>query len=472
MTAARPVLTDLRPPLSDRRNLPLLAALAFAVAAQILLATLYGAAHGVERGSWTAAITVLLLLCLPGFGVLWAVWTARSIPVNWRVGMAVVVTGVLMRTPYFGAGPMLEDDHFRYLLDGAFSAHGLSPYAFAPKALLSGAGGAQLPLVQVGRTVIEAINFPELRSIYPGGAQALFAVAHWLAPWSLDGVRVIIFGAEALAALLIWRLLVSSGRSPLLTALYWCNPLMTFCLTGQAHIDAALAPPILLALFAVRRRSAAGAGLCLGIAVGMKLWPLLLAPLLARVLWPDRRSIAIFVAMLGVVTLALCGPLLWTSLGADAGLTAYAGGWSVNNAPYAWASYLVFLLVGSGAGEAYLRVLVALAAVGASLIAAAQRPAGFETMVARAAILAAVLFYLSPAQFPWYAAWFLPLAAASGSWSLSAASVGLPIYFLFFPLAAAGLRDLHGYGLAFLHLTPLLLVALLRRPWGRTGEAA
>ena len=51
-----------------------------------------------------------------------------------------------------------------------------------------------------------------------------------------------------------------------------------------AHVDAALGPPILVALLATHRRAGALAGLAHGFAVGVKLWPILLAPLLARAL--------------------------------------------------------------------------------------------------------------------------------------------------------------------------------------------
>jgi alpha-1,6-mannosyltransferase len=450
----------------------LLATLGAALATQTALALAFGSAPTAARNSWSVALVLCLFLSLPGAGVLLAMWRARGSPADWRVTLAVALTGFLMRVPYFGTGPMMEDDHFRYLLDGAMVAHGLSPYAHAPEALLRGVDGVPAELVEAGRGVISSINFPDLRSIYPGAAQALFALAHLLAPWSVDGLRLVILGAEALTAALIWQTLVLSGRQPLLVALYWCNPLMAFSLTGQAHIDAAIAPALIVALLAARRCAGASAGVCLGIAAGVKLWPILLAPLIVRALWPERRAAATFAAALGATTLALCGPLLWASLHANAGLTAYAGGWSVNNAPYAWASYVFLHLIGPGSGESFLRALVVLTAACASLAIAAQRPEGLDDMIGRAAILAAAVFYLSPAQFPWYAAWFLPMAAAAGNWVLAAAAVGLPIYYLFFPLAAVGLRDVHGYGLAFLHLAPVILAVLLLRRQTASRESS
>lgn len=456
----------------DLRKVTLAAALGLGVVTQTSLAWIYGSAPGSARDTWSVALPLLLLLALPGAAVIWATWRVRQLSTGWRFGLLIAAAGLIMRIPYFGAGPMLEDDHFRYLLDGAMVAHGLSPYAFSPERLLKGADGAPPQLIETGRTVIAAISFPELRSIYPGAAQALFALAHVIAPWSVDGLRVVILAAETLTALLIWRLLALSGQPPQLVALYWCNPLMAFCLTGQAHIDAALALPIMAALYAAHRRLGLLAGLGLGLAVGVKLWPILLAPLIARALWPDGRALAAFVLLLGLATLALCGPLMWASLSADAGLTAYAGGWSVNNAPFAWASYAFFLLAGPDKGEIVLRALIILAAAGASLAVALRRPVELQMMLGRAAILGAILFYLSPAQFPWYAAWFVPLAAASGSWVLVAATVGLPIYYLFFPLAAVGLRDIHGYGLAALHLLPVFVMAILVRNTLRSGAPA
>ena len=203
---------------------------------------------------------------------------------------------------------------------------------------MRGAPGVPCDLIVDGGSTIAAINFPALRSIYPGGAQALFALAHLAAPWSIDGLRLVIFAMEGLTAILVWRLLTICGHSPVATAIYWCKPLMAFCVTGQAHVDAALGPPILVALLATHRRAGALAGLALGLAAGVKLWPILLAPLLARALGSGWRRLASFALALGGTTLALCAPLLVASLGADAGLVAYASGWSVNNAPYAWAS--------------------------------------------------------------------------------------------------------------------------------------
>jgi hypothetical protein len=159
-------------PTSNGRALALFAALGVTVATQAALALGLGAAPGAARDGWPVALALCLLLALPAAGLIWAVWAARDLPVRWPLGLAVAAAGLLMRAPYLGAGPMLEDDHFRYLLDGAMLAQGFSPYAFSPQVLLNGTDAAPHALVEHGRAVIAAINFPELRSMYPGGAEA------------------------------------------------------------------------------------------------------------------------------------------------------------------------------------------------------------------------------------------------------------------------------------------------------------
>lgn len=447
----------------DRRLAILLVAFAVAILTQILLASAFGSRSGAARDHWSLSLALFGLLTVSGGLVVWAVWKARDMAVRWGLVAAIAITGLLMRLPFFGTGPMLEDDHYRYLLDGAMVANGFNPYRWSPERLLAESPPALSAFVEAGRGAIEAINFPDLRSVYPGSAQALFALAHAIAPWSIDGLRLVMGAAEIATALLIWHVLRQNGGPMIAVALYWCNPLMAFSLTGQAHIDAAPAPMILLALLAAGAKRGAGAGIALGLAVGIKLWPVLLAPLLARALWPDRRELLLFAVALGSVTLLTCGPLIWASLSANAGLTAYAGGWSINNAPFAWLSYVFLHVIGPGSGEMILRALVVVIAGGVSLAAGLHAVPDQAGLIGRAAFVAAWLFYLSPAQFPWYSAWFLPLAAASGAWVLAFGAVGLPVYFLFFPLAAAGLRDLHGYGLAGIHLLPLLGAILLHR---------
>lgn len=446
-------------------------ALVLAVASQVWLAWTYGAMPASRRGEWMVAGPLTLVLAVPTAAVLWSALAVRSVPAGAGMMLAIGVAGLCMRLAYFGAGPLLEDDHFRYLLDGAMLASGASPYALAPEMVLRAPDLAPFSVDAAARDTIGQINFPDLRSIYPGTAQILFGLAHVVQPWSIDALRAIVLACEVATAGLLWWLLVRLGMPGQLTALLWCNPALAFLFTGQAHIDAALAPFVLGALLATQAGSGIAAGVLLGLATGVKLWPALMAPLAMRYLWGRGRKLAGFIVAFGIAGAVLCAPLLVASLSPHAGLVAYATGWNMNNAPFAWLSRFATALAGDGHGERVLRGMAAGLSLGLAVAMAWRPVADLRDLVQRAALLTAGLFYLSPAQFPWYVIWFLPLAAASENRALLAASAALPVYFLFFPLADAGLREVFGYGVAALHLVPVLALAVLARGGFAEGRA-
>jgi hypothetical protein len=215
----------------------------------------------------------------------------------------------------------------------------------------------------------------------------------------------------------------------------------------------------------------------IGLGAGVKIWPLLLAPM---VLWPlvrEPRRAAVATLALGAVLLAVLGPVLWSTLQPGSGLTAYAHGWTNNNAFYAWTLVglkTLFGQTGIGQGEGIERALRLTLASATALLALGQAFRGQETLdsiLSRGLIIAAGVFYLSPAQFPWYAVWFLPLAVLRGSWPLLLASAVLPFYYMFFPQWPLEQGSLFFYGIAFIHSVPvlgwLLYEAVVRRQQGK-----
>lgn len=459
-------------PLPAPLALEALAIAALLVASQWAIIALYGGRTGSDLATIADVLPLLALLGLPMLLLLRLARAIDHTPASTVAVAAMILVGALMRLPYFGAPPVLEDDHYRYLLDGAMLAHGFNPYGHAPVALIGPGAPVEASVLLSGagdtaRETIAKVNFPDLRTIYPGTAQLAFALAYLLSPWSLDGLRIVMAGGEAATLALLLLFLRRLGRSPLWAGLFWLSPLMAFTLTGQAHVDALLPPMVLGALLLAASGRGAAAGLVLALGMGVKFWPVLLAPLLVVQLWPDRRAVARFAVAASLGAGALCLPVIVESLQPASGLAAYARGWSVNNAPYAWVSWWGYVLLGEGTGERVLRLSLAVAAaavaLGAAWRVARTRDASLHAVAAAALVVTATLFYLSPAQFPWYVVWMLPLAALLGHRALLLAAATMPIYFLFFPLAAAGLRDWHNYGIAALHLLPVLVALYLSR---------
>ncbi|MCU0888936.1 MAG: glycosyltransferase 87 family protein, partial [Rubritepida sp.] len=304
---------------------------------------------------------------------------------------------------------------------------------------------------EAGAALHAALPFAHLRSIYPGTAQAGFALAHLLAPFEMLGLRLVMLGGEAATLALMLALLRRAGWPAGRAAIWWCCPLLPVLLIGNAHVDALLVPLLLGAAWAALAGRGALAGVLLGLAVGVKLWPVLLAPLLARALprraWPGA---ALGLALAAGVTVA---PLLASLAAPDAGLRAYAGQWLVNNAPFAWGRAALGLLVEQP--DAWLRPGAALLGGLAALLVAWRAPPGPAGLLGGMMAIGAVTFYLSPANYPWYALWFLPFAALTAFRPLLLAAVVLPVYWLWFPMDRAGLSGVYNHSLAALHVLPV-----------------
>ena len=234
------------------------------------------------------AVALAAGLVLAGLLVLPLPWLIARTALHERGGgralLAFVVgVGIVLRAVLFVTEPALEDDYNRYLWDGGVTAHGINPFAQAPAAAIEQGEATAIGRLAISAGVVmERINHPDLKTIYPPVTQAAFALAHRLAPWSLTAWRVLCLGGEIATLALLLALLGETRRSPLWAALYWWNPLIIKEMINSAHMEAILMPLVLAALLLAVRRRPTGSILLLGLAAGAKLWPVLLAPLLLR----------------------------------------------------------------------------------------------------------------------------------------------------------------------------------------------
>ena len=274
-------------------------------------------------------------------GLVWlaAVWPAGRL-LRWtkRDLLCMVVVGVILRGVMLASTPILEDDFWRYLWDGAVVAHGPSPYAHAPQEFVSAGESldarpaALQSLVREGQPVLARINHPSLRTLYPPLAQAAFALAHWISPWSLVAWRMVLllFDAGTLALLLL--LLRQLKLPSLWAAIYWWNPLLIQQSVNAAHMDVLALPFVLGALLlTLRARPVWGIAL-LSLAAGVKLWPLILLPFLFRPILSAPRRLACAVAIAAAILSLLTWPAACGVLGPGSGFAAYAERWEMNDA--------------------------------------------------------------------------------------------------------------------------------------------
>ncbi|MDQ3440971.1 MAG: glycosyltransferase 87 family protein, partial [Planctomycetota bacterium] len=366
----------------------------------------------------------------------------------------LLLIGVVMRLAMMPARPVLENDYFRYLWDGAVTAHGMSPYVYAPAQVQRALDGrpadadefipsSVVRLARKSGPVIWRIGAPEVTTIYPPVAQAVFALAHVISPWSFNAWVwvLLVFDALTLALLLIGLRMIQ--RPLAWSAIYWCNPLLVRELFSNGHMDVIVLPLVLAAVLLATRQWWLATAVVLALGVAVKVWPVLLAPLLFRSAWRQPRILAMAAGVFVTISAALWWPVFSARGGARTGFGIYAHHWENNDGAFRVVRWLCLGLAeiqkslslpGVVDAEVLARVIAA-ALVAAWALWLARRPAADARVLCdRALLTVAALFLLSPTGFPWYFTWLLPLLTLSPRTPLLLFTVLLPLYYLRFPL--------------------------------------
>lgn len=374
----------------------------------------------------------------------------RRPPRGRRDLLLIVCAGLAARALLLPGGPILEDDHYRYLWDGAVSARGLDPYTHPPlrflsdpgvEALLAQLGLSPTPIpagyeaiAREGRPVLGRINHPHLTTIYPPLAQLGFAASHLIAPWQFWTWKLVLIAADATTFALLLGALVALRRPLAWSAIYWLNPLVLKEFGNSGHMDGLLMPPLAAALWLLAARRERLMAMALAVAAAIKLWPL---ALLAPALGLSRHATAIG-TIAAAVTMLLLAPQLAMVM-PDSGLVRFAGEWQRNALAFPVIAFALSAAVDDP--HRLARIAVAGSVIGAALWLGLRRSPDPRMRIAALGSVTALLVLLGPTGYPWYAIWLLPFAvlAPDRLWLLIVACA--PAYYLRFYFEALGRAD-------------------------------
>jgi alpha-1,6-mannosyltransferase len=394
-----------------RRRVPLLlaigAGLVLMVAAGVLLLRI-----GAPTVQFMVAICAAGLLWLSAVALVrqgdlprWMVWFV--------VGVALAMRAMTLMTP-----ALLSTDVYRYVWDGRVQMAGINPYRYLPAA-------QELAFLR-DEAVYPNINRANYApTIYQPAAEGIFALACAVMP-GVFGMKLMMLGFDVLAlGALAWLLRVA-GREPAELLIYAWLPLPVWEFAGSAHVDAAAAGLIALALLAVTRGRSIWTGVLLAMATLTKFLPAVVLPAFWR--RKDWRLLGAF----GVTVVVLYIPYLtvgWRVFGFLGGYVAEEG---VGNGHGLFLLELLgtVTVLPSWAGAAYFAAaLGVLAVLAAGFAFSGPLPAAAGPrvlLVARqAAVLGAVVLVVISPHYPWYFSWLAPLACLAPIpgilWMLAAA---------------------------------------------------
>jgi alpha-1,6-mannosyltransferase len=370
-------------------------------------------------------------------------WTLAEMPVRFVTagllcGMAFLVAasdfpaGISLRKQaalFWGVAIVLRllalplepgDDFWRYQWEGKIQQAGFNPYVNAPDD----------PALEPLRDEFPAwhkINHRHFRTIYPPGAELVFLVLSHVSDSPL--LYKLLFAAADLATAGILLLLIPRERRFADAVWYAWNPLVVYCFAGGAHFDSLMLLPMVAGvLLLVRHEQAAdtrrqwllaiAAAVLFGIAISIKLIPILLLPLAVFALRQRAVTLALSLAIPAALSLLYGYPRvpIWQPLDDFAYVTR------VND--LFWWIIEETVWPNPRQKNYQYNVVVVSAVVLVSLLFWRNWKRGTVWVLGIALIL-------SPVLHPWYCTWILPFAAWRGVRPWQVLSVTLFAYFLF-----------------------------------------
>ncbi len=281
-----------------------------------------------------------------------------------------------------------DDDIHRYVWDGRLQRLGYNPYIVVPSD--PAAKGLHTPETR-------NLNNPDLPSPYPPGAQLFFRAVTAIQE-STFALKIAFVICEFAIVFVLLDVLRFNRQGAHLVLAYAWSPLLAIEVAGNGHIDIVGALLLLVSAAALGRRWRATAAVGFGLAVAVKLLPIVLLPLYwKRVRIRDAALAAAVVGLLYVPFLNH-GRIPIGSLG------TYVKNWRFNGPVFAMLDQVAppQLLAG-------LAVLVGLVTATWLRSAAPEWSPDIFAWPMAASLLCA------PAVFPWYLLWLLPFLRSAST---------------------------------------------------------
>jgi alpha-1,6-mannosyltransferase len=300
--------------------------------------------------------------------------------------------------------PGVDDDVQRYVWDGRVQRLGYNPYIVVPN---------DPALAGLHTPETRTLNHPDLASPYPPGAEIFFRAVTAIHE-SVFALKVAFVLCDLAIVFILLDLLRNGTQGEHWVLAYAWNPLLATEVAGSGHVDILGALLLLVSFAALGRRWRAVAALTFGLAVAVKLIPIVLVPLYwKRVRVRDAALTAIVVGL-------LCVPFLNHGRIPIASLGTYVHSFRFNDPVFATLEKV-----------AAPKLVAGLAALVGFLVALWLRIRASEESADTFAWPMAASLLCAPVVYPWYLLWLLPflrsrLALPIIIWTVSI----LPTYYV------------------------------------------
>jgi alpha-1,6-mannosyltransferase len=358
-----------------------------------------------RKFSSMGAPSFIIPLAVAGIAYLLAIreffWTPKF---PRRVIVIGFVLTALWRIPFLLTPPGADDDIHRYVWDGRVQRLGYNPYIVVP---------SDPALAGLHTPETRTLNHPDLSSPYPAGAEIFFRAVTGIHE-SIFALKIAFVVCDFLIVLVLLDVLRRNGQAAHWVLAYAWNPLLAVEVAGSGHIDILGVLLLLLSFAALGRRWRAVAALAFGLAVSVKLLPIVLLPLYwRRVRMRDAALAAVVIGLLYV-------PFLHDGRIPIGSLGTYIQSFRFNDP--------VFAMLEKVAAP---QVVVGMALLAGFLIAIWMRSKAPALSADAFAWPMAASLLCAPVVYPWYLLWLLPFVGSASTlpiiiWTISI----IPTYYV------------------------------------------
>lgn len=315
----------------------------------------------------------------------------------------IFVGGILLRLSLLLAIPFWSEDYVRFLWDGELMRMGFNPYLHLPSEFLQSLGNPQNLYLA---NLLEWMNSPNYFTVYPPLHQGIFYLAALGADMDpFQGIvvlRILIIlgeiGVFFSLKKLFQSLLIPSDR----LIFYWFNPLVILELTGNLHFEGFVLLSLLLTVYLLLQARFAGAGFFWGIAVGIKLLPLMLLPSLLAFA-KTRKSTMFWITSFGVILFSF----VWLLIG-DAwinffqSLRLFQGKFEFNASIYYLLRQLGFWIQGYNTIAILAKILSGITLISVGYVSWKRNPKSIPELIDLWVLIYLIYLVLQPVVHPWY----------------------------------------------------------------------
>lgn len=223
----------------------------------------------------------------------------------------LLIYSLLVRLVLLLATPSLSDDYFRYFYDGILIQNGINPFSYLPVQSISLISNEHADLANA---LFIGMNSKSYYSVYPPLHQALFYFATWGSTSVFVAVvklRLLIIVADLAVIWFLFRLRERMMQDTNRVILYAFNPLVVLELTGNLHLEGVVLCFLMASLYFLGKSKFRAAGIFWAGAVGLKLVPIILAPIWWCAIQAKKR--VSFFAMAFVIMVLAFLPLVFSN---------------------------------------------------------------------------------------------------------------------------------------------------------------